>query len=160
MKPVECEFEPEVLCAVVQRRWPERVDPRLRVHAAECAICADVAAVAGAIDEASDEMRPSIAVPPAGRVWWLARMRARREAAEAAGRPITAAQGIALAVAVGLLGACFGATCAWFQSALKSFAALLPAAAALAAQHAALTAAMAAVLFLAPTAVYLAIRRL
>ncbi len=160
MKPVECDFEPEVLSAVVQRRWPARVDDSLRSHVSQCAICSDVAAVAGAVDEAGEAMRPSVEVPPGGRVWWLAQMRARREAAEAAGRPITAAQVIALAAAVGLLGACFGATSAWFQSVVREFAALLPSAAALVAEHSLLIAALAAVLFVAPTAVYLAIRRL
>ena len=51
MPPVDCEFESEVLAAVVQSRWPDRVDPGLRAHAVNCAICSDVAAVAAAIDE-------------------------------------------------------------------------------------------------------------
>jgi len=168
MKPVDCEFESEVLAAALQSRWPERVDARLRAHVSTCAICADVATVAVAIDEAREDLRASVVVPAAGRVWWLARLRARREAAAAAGRPITAAQVIALACAVGLLGACFGATSAWFQSALRWVASSLAAfdvraslasAGALLAEHAALAAGMAAMLLLAPAAVYLVIRR-
>ena len=109
-------------------------------------------------------------VPDSGRVWWLAQLRARREAAEAAGRPITAAQVVAFACAVGLLGACFGATSTWFQSALRSALrwiassiagfdakAFLLAATALVAEHGALVLAMAVVLLLVPTAVYLAL---
>ncbi len=160
MKTVECKFEAEVLAAVVQSRWPDRADADLRAHVSICPICAEVAAVAGAIDEANERMRPEAVVPPAGRVWWQAQIRARREAAEAAGRPITAAQVIALAVAAGLLGACFGASSAWFQSVLREIMAFVPAAAALATEHLVWIAAMGAALLAAPTAVYLAIRRM
>ena len=159
MKPVECEFEAEVLAATLQSRWPERVDADLRAHVASCTICSDVVAIASALDDAREEMRASAVVPDSGRVWWLAQLRARREAAEAAGRPITAVQVIAFACAVGLLGACFGATSTWFQAALEwmvSSVAALPSAAALVAGHGALVLGAAAVLFVVPTAVYLA----
>jgi hypothetical protein len=168
MKPLECEFESEALAAVIQSRWPERVDADLREHIAACAICSDVVAVAGAIDAARDETRAIAAIPESGRVWWKAQLRASREAAETAGRPITAAQVIAFACAVGLLGACFGATSAWFQSALHritsalasfTIQALLPSATALIAEHGALVLAMAAMLLLVPAAVYLAMLR-
>ncbi len=164
MKRVECEFEPEVLAAAVQSRWPDRVDPALRAHVLTCEICSDVAAVAGAIDSARDEMRTSIVVPDSGRVWWLAQLRARREAAKAAGRPITAAQVLAFGCAIALLGACFGATSTWFQSALKGVAASVAridvkALLALLVEHSALAAGMVAVLLLVPAAVYLAVGR-
>ncbi|HSB13816.1 MAG TPA: hypothetical protein VLE22_05115 [Bryobacteraceae bacterium] len=168
MKPVECEFESEALTAVLQSRWPERVDASLRAHVAVCAICSDVVAIAVTIDHARNEMRARAVVPDPGRVWWLAQLRARREAIKAVGRPITVAQVIAFACAVGLLGACFGATSAWFQSALARITttvaefriqALLPSATALLAEHSALALAMAALLFLVPAAVYLAISR-
>jgi hypothetical protein len=164
MKPVECEFEAEVLAATIQGRWPERVDARLRTHAETCEICSDVAAVAGAIDRTRDEMREGIVVPDSGRVWWLAQLRARREAAKAAGQPITAAQVIAFGCAVALLGACFGATSTWFQAALKSLVASvgsidLKALAAMLAGHGALAAAMIAILLVVPAAVYLAVGR-
>src|ERR1700730_18187570 len=144
MKPVECEFESEVLAATLQSRWPDRVDAELRAHVAACAICSDVVVISAAIDGAREEMYPSTVVPDSGRVWWLAQLRARREAAQTAGRPITAAQVIAFAYAVGLLGACFGATSAWLQSALAWIASSVagfdvkvfrPAATALVAEH-------------------------
>jgi hypothetical protein len=168
MKPVECEFESEVLAAVLQSRWPERVEAHLRTHVAGCAVCSDVLAIAGPIDGAREEMLARAVVPGSGRVWWLAQMRARREAAQAAGRPITAAQTIAFACAVGVLGACFGATSTWFQSALGRLTssvagfkiqALLPSATALIAEHGALVLTMAAALLLIPAAVYLAMLR-
>jgi hypothetical protein len=168
MKSLECDFEPEVLALVVQSGWPDRADAALREHAAGCVICSDVAAVAGAIDRAREEMREAAAVPDSGSVWWRAQLRARREAARNAGRPITAVQVIALACAMGLLGACFGATSAWFQSALAGvksslasmkIQALLPSATALIAGHGVLILAMAALLLLLPAAVYLAMLR-
>jgi hypothetical protein len=168
MKPVECEFESEVLAATLQSRWPEQVDADLRAHVASCVICSDVVAIGGAFENARERMRASATLPGSGRVWWLAQLRARREAAAAAGRPITAAQVIAFACAVGLLGACFGATSTWFQAALAwigssvaafDMRAFLPSAAALLAGHGVLVIAAAAVLFVVPTAVYLAMGR-
>ena len=168
MKPVECEFESEALTAALQSRWPERVDAQLRAHIEACAICSDVILVASAIDEARQDLSARVVVPDSGRVWWLAQLRARREAAKAAGRPITVAQAIAFACATGLLGACFGAASTWFQSALAWVAsslpevnirAFLPSATALLAEHTLLALAMAAILFLIPAAVYLAMGR-
>jgi hypothetical protein len=168
MQRFECEFEAEVLAAVVESRWPGAAGASLREHVAGCAICSDVAAVAGAIDTARRESRSTATVPDSGHVWWRAQLRARREAAEAAGRPITAAQLIAFACAVGLLGACFGATSTWFQTALKWMAssladldvkAFVPSAAALLAEHAVLAIGIAGVLFLVPAAVYFVVVR-
>lgn len=154
MKAIECEFEAEALAAALQSRWPSRVDAALRAHVEACAICSDVITVAGAIDAAREEVRVHAAVPDSGRVWWLAQMRARREAAQAAGRPITAAQVLAFACAMGLLGACFGATSTWFQSALAWTLSSLSAAAALVAEHGVLLLAITAFLCLLPAALY------
>ena len=168
MNPVECQFEPEVLAAVIQSRWPERVDAQLRAHVASCSICSDVVAVAGAFDGSLEEMRASAEVPDASRVWWQSQLRARREAVAAAGRPITAVQVLAFACAVGLLGACFGATSTWFQSALKRLAsnaasfdvaAFLTATTTLFAEHGALVLGLVAIVFLVPTAVYVVLAR-
>jgi hypothetical protein len=165
-----CEFEAEVLAAVLQSRWPERADDSLRAHVSTCTICSDVAAIASAVEDSREDLRANAVVPDSGRVWWLAQLRARREAAEAAGRPITAAQMMAFACAVGLLGACFGATSTWFQSVVRTMLrwvassltgfdvkALLHGAITVLAEHGALALAMAVVLFLVPTAVYLAL---
>lgn len=162
MMPIECAFEEEVLAAAMQSRWPDRVDAELRAHVASCAICRDLAEVAGAISDAKDEMRAAVSVPDSGRVWWMAQLRARREAVRAASRPITAAHVIGFACAAGLVGACFGATSAWFQSALRwiaSNSSLVPSATALVAEHGALAATMAVLLVVVPAAVYLAMGR-
>ena len=159
MKPVECEQEAEVLAAVLQSRWPERVDDSLRAHVAACVVCADVVAIAGSIDDDREALRAGAVVPDSGRVWWVAQMRARREAATAAGRPITAAQVVAFACAMGLLGACFGATSTWFQAALRKVQEVLPPAMAMFAGHGLLILAMAAILLILPAAIYLTVLR-
>jgi predicted anti-sigma-YlaC factor YlaD len=168
MKPIECEFEGDALAAALQSRWPDHVDAQLRAHVADCPTCADVVTVASAVEDAREEMRARTLIPDSGLVWWRAQLRARREAAETAGRPITAAQLVAFACAVGLLGACFGATSTWFQSAFRSIAsslggfdakAFLHLASTLLAEHGALVLAMAVMLFLVPTAVYLVVGR-
>ena len=168
MKRVECEFEAEVLAAVLESRWPERADAEMRAHVSACPICFDVAVVAGAIEDAREEMRASATIPDSGRVWWLAQLRAQREAADAAGRPIAVAQVIAFGCAAGLLGACFGATSTWFQAALRRMGssaavfyvkAFALRAAALLAEHAVLACVTAAALVLISAAVGVAVRR-
>src|SRR5450759_1190130 len=69
MTPLECEFESEVLAAVLQARWPSRVDAQLRAHVAACPICSDVAAIAGAIEETREAMNARAVIPNSGRVW-------------------------------------------------------------------------------------------
>jgi hypothetical protein len=166
VRRVECRFEADVLEAVIQSRWPERVDFELREHAKTCQICSDVAAVAGAIECAREGMPAHPAIPESGIVWWKAQMRARREAVEAAGRPITAVHVAAFACAMALMGACIGATSSWFQAGLKwlwsgltkiDVATLVAYATALIAGHGLLAASMFAMVFVVPVAVYLAI---
>jgi hypothetical protein len=172
MKPIECEFEADALAAALQSRWPGQVDAQLRAHIVACSICSDVVTIATAVDFARDDTRASAVVPHSGLVWWRARLRARREAAEAAGRPITAAQLVAFGCAVGLLGACFGATSTWFQSTFRWIASslggvdaktLLHSATAVlvqhGAQHGALVLVVSVTLLLVPTAVYLVLGR-
>jgi hypothetical protein len=152
MTPVECEFESEVLAAALQARWPDRVDAQLRAHAAACQICSDVAAIAGAIEATHEELRAGAVIPNSGRVWWLAQLRARREAAEAANRPMTAVQVVAFVCAVCLLGWCFRAASTWLSPVLARIASGMM-------EHAVLALAMAAVFLLLPAGVYLALGR-
>lgn len=163
MRQVECQFEADVLSAVMQSRWPDRVNAELKAHVKTCEICSDVAAVAGAIECAREESAACATVPDAlpdsGRVWWKAQMRARREAIETVSRPITAIQVVAFAVTLVVLGACIGATSSWFQAGLKwawgqistiNLATMI-------AGHGWLFAAMIAMVFVVPVAVYLAV---
>ncbi len=167
MRHVECRFEEDVLSAVVQSRWPERVDPQLQAHVEGCGICSDIVAVAGTLDADHDEMLSAAVIPEAGRIWWQAQLRARREAAEAASAPITWAQVAAFASAMGLIGACFGASSTWFQAALGSIksgvskfelAAFVSSVAA-AVGHAAFALGLVLIVLLVPTALYIALGR-
>jgi hypothetical protein len=159
--PHECHFESEALAAALQSRWPARVDPALRAHIEACPVCADVVAIAGAVDDAREEMRVGAVVPDAGRIWWGAQLRARRDAVRTAGRPITAIQVIAFACASGFLGACFGATSRWFQAVLDRAMAAIAGldTSALVAEHGALLIVIAALALLVPAAVFLAVGR-
>jgi len=168
MTPVECQFESEVLGAVLEARWPERTDAGLVAHVAGCAICSEIVTIAGAIAASREEIGAPAAIPDSGLVWWLAQRRARLEAAEIANRPIRATQGIALVCAVALLCAYFGAVALRFQAALGRMASgaggldmagRLAAAARLLTEHGGLALAMAAVLLLVPAAAWLAIGR-
>jgi hypothetical protein len=163
MKPMECEFEAEVLAATLQSRWPEQVEGSLRAHVRECAACSDVVAIASAMEEARDDRRATGSIPDASRVWWHAQLRARREAAKTAGRPITAAQVMALACAAGLLGAFFGATSTWFQTLVGNLVASAASfripAETMITEYGVWFAAAGGLLLLIPAAVYLAILR-
>jgi hypothetical protein len=166
-QPIECAFESEVLAAVLQDRWPDRVDAELRAHVTGCAVCADTAAIAGAIDASREQMRACATIPDSGRVWWLAQRRARLEAARAANRPLNAAQAIAVVCGAAVFVACFPVR-QWFQGALEGvrsgaavfeFSTWLGAAAKLLAEHGSLAIAIAALLVFIPAAACLALGR-
>ena len=92
MSAVECSHEQDVLDALASRRWPDRAGHALRAHVATCAICGDLAMVAGALLDADADGQVASKLPPASLVWWRAQLRAREEAARAALRPIRLAQ--------------------------------------------------------------------
>lgn len=117
MARVDCERESDVLTMVATGQWPERAPSDLREHVEACAVCAELALAASAIDaEAASRRVPDL--PSAGTVWWRAQLRARQEAARDVVRPITFVQAVALAMFAGVGGAVFGATASWFQKAL------------------------------------------
>lgn len=152
MTPRECEQEAPLLAAVLEGRWPLGVEEGLRAHAAHCGICSEVAALAGVFATAHSETRANAALPDASRVWWMAQIRARREATEEATRPILATQLAACAWVIGLLIVCLGVALTWFQTTrvwVESLAALLLA-------HGVLLSLAAAVVVIVPTAAYFA----
>jgi len=108
---VECLREQEIVDAIASGRWPHACDPSLAPHAAACAICRDVVSVASALRDDGVDACHEARVPSAGLVWWRATIRARAEASRVAERPLTVAQGIAGACAVGV--ACGLAGVAW-----------------------------------------------
>jgi hypothetical protein len=114
VKPIECACEQDVLDAVASRRWPDD----LRGHVAECAICADVAAVAAALQDDHADAWTAARVPPSGAVWWRLELRARTEAARTAARPITVIQTIAAACAAIVLIVFAGLMSPWLRQRL------------------------------------------
>ena len=168
MRARECAHELDVYDAISTGRWPARVDAELRDHVASCAICTDVVTVAAAFEAEPSTLPADHRLPESGVIWWKAQLRAREDARRTAGRPITVAQAIAFAACLGVAGALFGATSAWFQAwigKLKIFLATLtlpslpsislPASVATTiAEHGILVATIAAFLVLAPVTVF------
>jgi len=98
----ECFRESDVVDAVRCGEWPDRCEQGLRDHVASCEVCRDVALVAAALHASRLADSADVRVPTSAHVWWRAQIRARREALELAGRPMTIVQGIAGASAAGL----------------------------------------------------------
>ena len=84
-----------------------------------CPSCTEIAAVAQAFSDDRNALLRDAQVPSSAIVWWRAQMRSRREAAEAAAQPITWAQGLAVACAVGVLVAAVGFFAPTFMKALE-----------------------------------------
>jgi hypothetical protein len=105
----ECDREQDVLDALSAGRWPDHCDEELRGHVSACGICRDLVDVATALKSDQDAAWPDARVPSAGVVWWRAQLRAREDAAHAAGRPVAFIQGVAASVAVWLAIALFRA---------------------------------------------------
>jgi len=99
----ECDREQDVLDALAAGRWPGGCDEELGAHVNACGTCRDLADVAAALLSDQEMARREARVPPAGVVWWRAQLRAREDAARAAGRPVAFIQGVAASVVVWLL---------------------------------------------------------
>jgi hypothetical protein len=115
----ECPSEQQVVESIVDGRWPHASDATLVAHAAECVVCAEVIAVASAMRADYDRARAAVNVPPAGLVWWRAQLRARRQMAETASRPITYVHALTGAVAAGLFFALGGLLWPWLRASIQ-----------------------------------------
>ncbi|MEO7270554.1 MAG: hypothetical protein ABIX28_14270 [Vicinamibacterales bacterium] len=127
---VECPREAEVIDALTTMQWPERCGTELQAHVADCEGCRDLVATVAPLGDAWQENRAEAHVPASGMVWWRAQMRARREAARAAARPITVVQAIAglagLALIVGTLAWLSPWVAATFTSSFSRVSGTLP----------------------------------
>jgi len=94
-----CVRESDVARAASAGEWPED----LRAHTLECPVCRDVALVAAALGRDRHRLPTEPPASDAGRIWWMAQLRARRTAAERAVRPISVMTLVAIAVAAGAL---------------------------------------------------------
>jgi hypothetical protein len=97
MKVPQCEKEQAVTEMLQCGRWPEACDPALRIHVENCPVCSEVALVGQLLREENASLLAEVKLPNAGLVWWKAQLRARREAAELATRPIALAERFAVA---------------------------------------------------------------
>ena len=97
MKVPQCEREQAVTEMLQQGHWPEACDPALRTHVENCAACSEVVLVTRLLREEHAFLSADMKLPDAGLVWWKAQLRARREAADLATRPIALAEQFALA---------------------------------------------------------------
>jgi hypothetical protein len=100
----QCRRESEVIGAVTSGRW-HAADDDLRQHAASCPACGEAREMAEMMRALERDTIGDTRLPSPGQVWWRAQLRARREAREAAARPVLIAQGLGAAVIVGLLAA-------------------------------------------------------
>lgn len=103
MKWWHCEKEQAVTELIHSGRWPEACDTAMRSHVENCAICSEVVLVARLLQEENASLLADVRLPDAGLVWWKAQLRARREAAELATRPIALAEKFALASGLAVL---------------------------------------------------------
>jgi len=103
MKYPHCEKEQAVTELLQSGRWPDACDATLRSHAESCAVCSEVVLVARLLQEENASLLADVNLPDAGLVWWKAQLRARREAAELATRPIALAERFALACGLAVL---------------------------------------------------------
>ena len=78
----------------------------LRNHAADCAECTEILALASALRNQARAEAAGTSVPDADIIWWKAQLRHRREAVKRATLPIRLAQGFAAlcVVAVAVIG--------------------------------------------------------
>jgi hypothetical protein len=98
-----CPHEGDVLELATLGRWPGRADAALRAHVATCAICADLAEVAGVLAEWQDTALSRVRVPDASHVWRHAERRARAEAARRATQPVLVVELAAVAAIIVML---------------------------------------------------------
>ncbi len=103
MKVPQCEKEQAVTELLQSGRWPEACDATMRSHVESCAVCSEVVMVSRLLQEENAALLADVKLPDAGLVWWKAQLRARREAAELATRPIALAERFGLACGLAVL---------------------------------------------------------
>lgn len=100
--PSACAWEASVAAAALSPDWPADAAESISNHIGGCASCREVAAVASMLGAAEAAPRAR-RVPDAAVVWHRAQMRARREDAEDAVRPIVWMQIAAAAIVLLLI---------------------------------------------------------
>lgn len=90
---------------MAQGHWPQACAPELRAHVERCTRCAQEVLIARHMHTARIESLQVARPGAASLLWWRAQARRRNAALERAGRPLAAAQGFALVVALAVVAA-------------------------------------------------------
>lgn len=100
-----CPHENEVKELVERGQWPmaETTSPELAAHVRECKLCADLALVTNAFQQARMHAAGPVNGIAPGLLWWRAQLRRREAAMEQIAKPILGAQIFALAVNLALV---------------------------------------------------------
>jgi hypothetical protein len=93
-----CLREKEVRELVLRGQWPQASSDELRVHAAGCRQCADLALVMQSFQAARSQSSAKANPGSAGVLWWRAQLRRRKTAMEKIDRPIVGAQIFAFSI--------------------------------------------------------------
>jgi hypothetical protein len=97
-----CPHENSVITAILAGRWPDQCDESLHAHAAQCETCRELVEVVSLLRADRRQLHDEMRVPSAGQIWWRAAIRARLEASERVGRPLSWVFGVLVASVVGL----------------------------------------------------------
>ena len=108
---IACARESDVRLAARVGRFDD-----VKEHLRECALCQDTLVVALALQADEEVARTESPVPTADVVWIRAQLRARREAAKVAVRPLFVMQALGLACLVGAVVGVFGTGAWWLRS--------------------------------------------
>ena len=95
MKIPQCEHEQEVIEALRSGRWAGAWGQEIRMHAAACPVCSEVALVAEALGLESKRQYDEAPLPSPGLIWWKSQLALRRAAEERAAQPIALAERVA-----------------------------------------------------------------
>lgn len=120
----ECAREEDVIDAVASCRWPDGAAD-LHEHVRTCRVCADLVAIIEPLLDARDVAWQNARVPSSAVVWWRAQMRARREAARQATRPLTIAQSVGAVAGIVVLCSVAWLLAPWLDSPLSRASDLL-----------------------------------
>lgn len=113
----DCENERLIVEAVQSGLWPDGCGPALVLHAQKCEVCRDALLVAQFLQAQPPESLHQVRLPGAELVWWKAQLKARREAAERAARPVSIAEFLSLACSL----ACLLGFALWKWSSLRGW---------------------------------------
>lgn len=121
-----CSHLDEVRQSLAAGQWPHAAAPELRAHAETCTRCAQEVLLTTHFQQTRTQTIAAAQPEAASLLWWRAQIRRRNAALARAGRPIAAAQGFALAVAL----LCIAAVVATHWASLLSRTLSVPGAAA------------------------------